>query len=407
MAGERAARRVAFTMARAEAVPAPAAGRVYVYDTQVVGLALCVTANGRRNWYWYGKITGQPVRVKMGAYPAVGVEEARKRALDVAAEVAAGGNPHTERQTRRRELTLGDLWESWLTHAKERKREKSTREDERQWRTFLEAWSGRRLSGIGRVDVAALHARIGRGNGHYAANRALSLLSAMFNHAIGELAWQGVNPCKSVKRFPERSRDRFLSAEELPRFFQALAAEPNAAMRDFFLLGIFTGARRSNVQAARWQDIDLLARLWRIPPEASKSGVPIVVPLCEPACEVLRRRLAEANGSPWVFPSARSASGHLEEPKGVWRRIVQRAGLADVRIHDLRRSLGSWLAITGAPLAVIGKGLGHSQLRATEVYARLSVEPVREAIDVATAEIMRLANGTPASARESVDTVDS
>lgn len=403
MAGERAARRVAFTMARAEAIPAPERGRTYTYDTHADGLALCVTAAGRRTWYWYGKAAGNPTRIPLGRFPSLGVEDARKRAREVSAEVSAGGNPQAERQASRKELTLGAVWESWQAHARERKREKSRREDERQWGAFLEPWSNRRLSTIGRREVAAWHRRIGSNHGRYAANRVLSLLSAMINHAIRELAWEGVNPCKGVKRFPERSRERFLSAEELPRFFQALAAEPNEAMRDFFFLCIFTGGRRGNVLAARWQDIDLHARLWRIPGEASKSGTPIVIPLCEPACEVLRRRQAESNGSAWVFPSARSKSGHLVEPKGAWRKIVARAGLEDVRIHDLRRSLGSWLAITGAPLAVIGKSLGHSQMRATEVYARLSTEPVRSAIGTATAEILRLAN-PQAEACDSQDT---
>jgi integrase len=138
----------------------------------------------------------------------------------------------------------------------------------------------------------------------------------------------------------------------------------------------------------RWEDLDLEHGLWRIPD--TKAGTPVVVPLAAPAVEILLARQEETNESPWVFPS-RGKTGHLTEPKSAWKRILERAGLEDVRIHDLRRTLGSWQAITGSTLPIIGKSLGHTQPATTMIYSRLTVTPVRESVDRAASAILAIA----------------
>lgn len=115
----------------------------------------------------------------------------------------------------------------------------------------------------------------------------------------------------------------------------------------------------------------------------------MVVPLVELAVAILQGRLETSTGSPWVFPG-RSKTGHLVEPKSAWKRICKRAGLEDVRIHDLRRTLGSWQVATGASLPVIGKTLGHTQPKTTQIYARLQLDPVRQAVEAATAAMLKV-----------------
>jgi integrase len=105
------------------------------------------------------------------------------------------------------------------------------------------------------------------------------------------------------------------------------------------------------------------------------------------AIEILNDRRAKTN-SEWVFPSDGSASGHLADPKKAWQRILARAEIKDLRIHDLRRSLGSWQASTGASGYVIGKSLGHKSQQATQIYARLNLDPVRESVERATQAMM-------------------
>ena len=98
-------------------------------------------------------------------------------------------------------------------------------------------------------------------------------------------------------------------------------------------------------------------------------------------------RKEAANGSPWVFPH-KTKCGHITEPKNAWARICKSAKLSDLRIHDLRRTLGSWQAAGGSSLHVIGKSLGHRNQATTAIYARLNLDPVRESVNRATAAIL-------------------
>ena len=238
------------------------------------------------------------------------------------------------------EHTLGALFDHWLeSHAKQHRR--TWPEDKRQFEKHLNYLRTRRLSSISKSEVQALHAKLGRDSGHTTANRIVSLLKALYNKSDG-IGFRGGNPAEKVQKFPEESRDRFLLPDEVPAFWTALAQEPEL-FRDFFMLALLTGARRRNVQAMRWEDVNLDAAAWRIP--HSKNDDPVLIHLPVKALEILRRRY-EANGSSeWVFPT-HSASGHLEEPKTAWKRIVTNAGLKDIRIHDLRRTLGSWQALS-------------------------------------------------------------
>ncbi len=175
--------------------------------------------------------------------------------------------------------------------------------------------------------------------------------------------------------FKEQSRDRFLQTDELPKFFEAIKAEPSELVRDFFLLALFTGARRGNVAAMKWADLDLELSQWRIP--ETKAGRVQFVPLSAPALAILKRRLETANGSEYVLPS-HGRTGHLAEIKTGWSRILKVAGIENLRPHDLRRTLGSYMAVNGASLSIIGAALGHTNASTTQVYARLTTNAVAE-----------------------------
>ncbi len=370
-----------FTKTQLAGLPAPAAGRVVYYDTRTPGLTLRITDKGQCSFYFYRKVKGRPVRHRLGGFPEMSVEKARKACQKKSGAVADGKDLAAERQAARHEQTVGGLFGYWMKmHAKLHKR--TWKEDERQFNVFLKPWVNRKLPSIRKADVQALHARVGTKNGRYAANRLLALVRAMFNKAP-DMGFRGPNPTTGIKKFREEKRDRFLHGDELRAFFVSLQEEPNTLLQHFFLLLLLTGARRSNVQAMRWDEIDFTTALWRIAGEDAKAGIPIVVPLTTAALDVLHAR-QEANGtSPWVFPS-RGREGHIVEPKAAWKRIIERAGLSDVRPHDLRRSLGSWMVTTGAGLPVVGKMLGHTQPATTAIYARLAVDPVREAAEKAT-----------------------
>ena len=213
----------------------------------------------------------------------------------------------------------------------------------------------------------------------YQANRLLERIRSIFNKAI-EWGWQGQNPAVGVKKFKEQSRDRFLQPDELPRFFAALANEPNEAARDFFMISLLTGARKSNTLAMCWRDINFAGATWRI--EQTKNGDAQTIHLPKGAMAILTDRKL-ASESPWVFEGS-GKSGHLADPKKAWERILTEAGIENLRIHDLRRTLGSYQAATGANGYIIGKSLGHRSQQSTAIYARLNLDPVRESVNKAT-----------------------
>jgi integrase len=191
-----------------------------------------------------------------------------------------------------------------------------------------------------------------------------------------------------IKKFKEKARDRFIQPDELPRFFKALEEEESHISRDYIYISLYTGARKGNVLAMRWEEISFTTKEWRIP--KTKNGDSLTIHLPELAIEVLEKRKTENEKldlqdfqKQWIFPSLTSKSGHLEEPKKAWKRVLERAEIKDLRLHDIRRTLGSYQAISGASLQIIGKSLGHKSSQATEIYARMNLDPVRQSVDKA------------------------
>jgi len=385
----RAERVLHFTKSAFESIKPPATGREHWYDDEVRGLAICVTAHDSRSFYLVRRVGARAERCFLGKWPRTTIDQARRKAAGLNGSLAtAGTNPNDARRRDRLAPTLGTLFEEYLLLSARGKRKrprslKTVKDYRWQFDSRLLEWKDRRISSINRQDVDALHARLGRDNGAYLANRVLALLKAVFNHAL-DAELLDKNPARNVQPFEERSRDRALQAAELPAFWQAVAAEPDA---DFFRLSLFTGARRGNVLAARWDQIDLVAAEWRIP--VTKGGRSLVVPLSSAAVELLERRREELDGD-WVFPNA-EATAPMAVPKHAWNRIRKAAGLPDLRMHDLRRSLASWQASTGANMATIGKSLGHASIEATKIYAHADLASVRQSVETATAAILAAA----------------
>ena len=268
-----------------------------------------------------------------------------------------------------------------------KKHKRSWKYDEREVNKFLPHWFKRKISTITNQEIRLLHEKVGNENGIYQANRLLERIRAIYNKAI-EWGYKIENPTNNIKKFKEQSRDRFIQTDELPRFFAALEQEENKIIKDYILLSLYTGARKGNVLAAKWEQINFTIFEWRIP--KTKNGDPQTIPLIEKAIELLKIRKAENEKldlkdfqKEWVFPSLTSKSGHLADPKRAWKRILDKANIKDLRIHDIRRTLGSYQAITGASLPVIGKSLGHKSSQATQIYSRLNNDPVRQSMNKA------------------------
>lgn len=363
---------------------------VIIYDDAVRGLCIHVTKTSR-SFYLYRKANGRPLRFKIGTFPELSVDTARQVAMKHLGQIVQGVDPRDERRAIRASITLQELWERWEQHSKPRHTLKTRRSDKSRFETCFGDWKGRKLTSIREHDVREKHAALAEKRGATTANRAVQLLRRMYNFARIT-----PNPAanKSVSFFRERARDRFLQPEELPRFFAALEQEPNETLRDFFYVSLLTGARRSNVESMRWDEINLQGGTWTIPGTKTKNGDPLAVHLVDEAKKILERRQADAirrrldgdtRYGEWVFPSKRvdAKTPHLSEPKGGWVRILKAAKIKDLRVHDLRRTLGSWQAVMGTSLPIIGKSLGHLNQATTAIYARLHLDPVRASVNAA------------------------
>jgi integrase len=357
------------------ALPHPLRGRKWWYDESTRGLALRVSANGSKIFYYYRWVGGTAAQTRLGDFPDMSIEQARKRAEALNGAVAEGEtNIKKAAGSTRGERTFGELCE-WYMAEHSRPRKKSWRDDEMYIRLHFKGLMKSKLSAIKKSDLRRLHTAIGEGSGKYAANKAIRIVRAIYNKAIAHELYQGINPADGLEEFRETSRRRRLMPSEMTPFIEAVMAEENESVRDFVLLSLFTGARKSNVLAMRWDQINIPDRLWFIP--MTKNGTPQELVLEDTEIEILTQRRQRVEGE-WVFPGT-GATGHMQDPRKGWRRILARSGLQDIRLHDLRRTLGSWMVDTGASLPVIGKTLHHLSPASTAVYARLSQNPVREA----------------------------
>lgn len=356
---------------------------VTYHDTDTTGLKLTISKAGTYTFFVYRKIMGTPERIKLGNFPSLTVEQAKKKADVINAAIAQGKNPNAVKREDRAELTLNDLFEEYMErYAKVHK--KSWLGDQQQFDRYLNKLKALKLSKINMRDIQSLHSSVGKNNGVYSANRLLALLKTLFNKATEWGYWEKANPCIGITKFKEKSRERFLQADEIPRFFQAVAEEPNESIRDYILISLLTGARKANVLAMKWDQIYLERRTWEIP--ETKNGDSHTVPLVKEVIDILTVRKSKMN-SEWVFPGT-GVKGHLADPKKGWIRILEKADIQNLRLHDLRRSLGSWQASTGASLSVIGKTLAHKNISTTAIYARLNIDPVRESMEKATSAMM-------------------
>lgn len=432
--------KINFTKAAIEALPTPAAGnRVEYIDTKQPGLRLRVASSGIKSFCVLKRIRGAGMeRITLGRYADMTIEQARKKTAELLGRIAEGNNPAEVRRALRAELTFADLF---VEYGKRHGRKKlAWRDDQQRFRDYLEKpLGGLKLSAITSPMITRMLSDIERtGKSGATVNHVRALASVVFSKGV-EWGLVPINPVSVVKTRKKVSRDRFLQSHELPRFFQSLAAEPNSVIRDYLLISLLTGARRSNVLAMRWSEINLDEQTWRI--SRTKNGDPQNVTLTTEAFALLTQlKNGARSGVDFVFPGE-GKTGHLVEPKKGWQRIFDRDELAqlknmiknaggifdspskertgeptnesldaalkrarlhakelnlstdgvrikDVRIHDLRRTIGSWQAKTGASLVIIGKSLNHRSQQASAIYARLDLDPVRESLEKATSAIL-------------------
>lgn len=382
-----------------KALPYPEAGkRATYYDTETPKLALRVTASGTKTFYVVKRSGREMVWLKLGTFPDMTVEQARNGALTALSAFANNENPAEVRRARKAEPTFAELFKEYGERHGAKKL--SWRTDQSIFVNHLQSLAPLKLTAIKRETISRILSSMEKaGLAGATLNNARALISSVFGRAI-EWGYATANPVIGIKTRAKVKRDRFLQADELPRFFQSLAEEQNETLRDYILLALLTGARRGNLLAMRWAETNLSESVWRIP--VTKNGTPQNVTLSPEAVTILQaRKEAAEDKAVFVFPGT-GLSGHIEEPKKAVIRVMERAGIPygrntpnGVTLHDLRRTLGSWQAKTGASLAIIGKSLNHQSQQTTAIYARLDLDPVRQSVNTATSAMMEAAGLKP------------
>ena len=378
----------------------PADRDLILWDTELKGFGCKVTPKGKRVYFaYYRTREGQQRRPSIGVHGAMTCEQARETARQWLAD--RDRDPSGLRQARKSAPTVAEFAERYVTqHAEAKKSSKSTVQDRRMLERFvLPAFGKHKLAEVTRADVVKLHHRLK--DTPYQANRVLALLSKMFNLAESwDLRPDGTNPCRHVEKYRERNRERFLSEAELARLADVLAAaertrtETPSVIAAIRLL-LFTGARLSEILTLRWEHVDVEGQCLRLPD--SKTGAKVVY--LPPAALEILTALDRHEDNPYVIAGAKLGS-HLINLQKPWRRIRAKAGLDDVRLHDLRHSFASMAVAGGLTLPVIGALLGHTQPATTARYAHLADDPLKQAANLIGGRIAAAMKGGTQSEKE-------
>ena len=362
--------------------------RYVVWDDEVTGFGVRVYPNGKKSFILSYRHNGRKRLITLGKYGALTLDQARKEARKYVVETIKGDDPLAAREKERAGNTIKQLCLTYIERHAIKK--KSASDDIRRIeKIVIPAWGTLKASAIKRGDVAALHAKTGKINGPYEANRLLAMLSKMFELAgLWGIVDEGhPNPARGVERFKEEKRDRYVTPAELPKLIEAIQKEPNESARFGIWLYLLTGLRKEELLTARWANIDHDRSEIKI--EDTKNGRHHYLPLSLAAKTILDR-IPRKDGNPYILVGKLEGK-HLVNIDKPWQRIRKAAGIDDVRIHDLRRTVGSWLAQSGNSLHLIGRVLNHSNTSTTAIYARFGQDSVKDALDRHGEQILAVA----------------
>ena len=360
---------------------------ILLLDAEVKGFGVRVTPNGSKSFFVrfrLGRGRDAPVRKPtIAKVDEMTVDQAREIARNWKANGKQGVDAGQIMKEEAQEPTVSKLCTQYMEHHGNAKR--SANNDAAFIEKFVVPILGRiRVKDVTHAHIGNLHRTMK--DTPYQANRVLSLLSKMFGLAV-RWRWIEANPAQGVQKFAEEKRERFLSQNEVTRLNDALndyvAERRDHVARDAadaIRLLLLTGCRSGELLAATWDQFDIEAGVWRKPSSHTKSKKVHRVRLSAPAVTILeaikgRRDLPGR----WVFPGVNGQ--HRRSLRAAWADLRLRAGIEDVRIHDLRHTAASLMLSAGVPLDHVGQVLGHTQAQTTLRYAHLSDEASKAATD--------------------------
>ena len=357
--------------------------RIEMCDKDLPGLYVEVraTSPGQGTYYLrYKDNNSKTCHQKLGRTTDTTLAEARKQAKLLKAEITLGADPRGEEKARKTSPTYAEFFtEHYLPHVKPRKR--SWGKDEEMFRLRLNAVFGsQRLNEITRQKIQVFHTALKEeGLSASTCNHYVKLLKHSLNLAID---WDmlDVNPAVRVPFFHEDNKmENYLDDVELERLMGVLQTDDNRAVCRIILYLLSTGARLNEALSARWDQVDIDRRVWRIPASNSKSKRVRSVPLNDSAINILKQLDTEE----YLFINWQTGKPYTMISK-VWGRLRRKAGLSHLRIHDLRHQYASFLVNDGRTLYEVQQILGHSDPSVTQRYAHLSTKALQDSANSAS-----------------------
>ncbi|MBP6952516.1 MAG: tyrosine-type recombinase/integrase [Alphaproteobacteria bacterium] len=370
--------------------------RIVLWDTEITGLCVRIYPSGKKTYFLqYRNKNRETHKVKIGVHGTITTELAREQAVKLSLNISIGEDPSVKVISANKGQSMQELAEQYLSlHAKLKKAPKGYKEDSAILKdVILKKYARMKVDAISIFDLQKLHSELQETP--YRANRVRALLSKMFNLAV-QWGWRSDNPVIGVEKYQEYKRHRWLDAEEAQRLFPALATYYNQSVANAIRLLLLTGSRRNEVLHATWEQFDLEKGIWTKPAHTTKQRRMEHLPLSFQVIEMLKDMKTEAE-SPFLFPG-KVPGKPLQEIKKAWDTIRKRAGLPDVRLHDLRHTYASHLVSSGLSLSIVGKLLGHTQASTTQRYAHLADKPLREATELFGSKMEKLASSNEMAA---------
>ena len=355
------------------------------FDTMSKGLFMEARASGGKTYYLrFRDFRGQSRQIKLGDVRDISPAQARQLADKLRNKIAMGLDPLDEKAAARATPTVADfISKQYVPYVEGYK--KSWQCDEGLLRNHVTpVWGKLLMSDVTKADVITLFAQHRKTHKPGSCNRLLILVRFMFNLA---LRWEtpGVksNPTAGFPLMKEDNKhERYLSREETEALYEQLKQSPNPMLRYAVPLLILTGARKQEALTAKWSDFDFQRRQWRIP--ITKLGRPRHVPLSDGAIALLNS--VPRHGCDWVFPNPKTLMPY-DNIFTAWDTARTKAGLSEVRIHDLRHSFASFLVNSGRSLYEVQHLLGHTQIKTTQRYSHLSQDTLLDAANAASVAV--------------------
>jgi len=358
--------------------------RIEMCDKDLPGMYVEVraTSPGRGTYYLrYKDDNNKTCHQKLGRTTDTSLADARKQAKTLKAQIALGADPRGDEKARKAVPTYADFFtEHYLPYVKPRKR--SWAKDAEMFRLRLNAVFGRRrLNQITRHQIQSFHTSLkDSGLSASTCNHYVKLLKHSLNLAID---WDmlDINPAVRVPLFSEADNivENYLGEAELERLMHVLQTDDNRMVCSILMYLLSTGARLNEALSARWDQVDIERRVWKIPASNSKSKRVRSVPLNDSAINVLN----QLDTNEYLFINKQTGKPYTTISK-VWGRLRKKAGVSHLRVHDLRHQYASFLVNDGRTLYEVQLILGHSSPDVTMRYSHLTSKTLQAASNSAS-----------------------